>query len=571
MRWFNNLKISRKLIPAFASIALLIAIVGVMGISNMQTLQKNAKNMYGQNLKSIVQMNKIKQDILDIRYDLLKISNQENKENQNPELEKEIEDLATETDKILSDYEKTLLTEERKSNFQKLKKDLQEFRNVYADVIKLADEKQFNKSKLRFMEIAPSRANLFKDLEKEIQINQKQANDSDIQNTDTYKSSLYFITAVIIVGLAFAIIIGLFISITIDKRLKQVLNFAEAIGEGDLTKKIEIDSKDEIGRLSKALNKAGENIKQLVAEIVGSAEKINSASGELSATTEEISSMIQSSSESTNQIAEEAQNLSGTTEEVNALMREIANSTTNLVNKAEESTTSASAINKRAIEIKEKATENIKQNNIIYEEKRNNIIKAIEDGKVVEDVKIMADSIGSIAEQTNLLALNAAIEAARAGEQGKGFAVVAEEVKKLAEQSAEAVTKIQSMVIQVKNAFDELSSSGEDMLDYMVNNINPSYNLLLDTGIQYEKDAKFINNMATDISNSTKQMNEAVGQVNLAIEGVSATAEESAAGSEEVLASISEITKVVQQVAKSAQNQADLAQDLNEWVQKFKI
>lgn len=281
--------------------------------------------------------------------------------------------------------------------------------------------------------------------------------------------------------------------------------------------------------------------------------------------------MMQSSSESTEKIAKGTQDLSATTEEVNASMEEIGISTNNLASKADESATSASEINKRAIGIKEKATESMKQNNIIYEEKKTNIIKAIEDGKVVEDVKMMADSIGIISEQTNLLALNAAIEAARAREQGRGFAVVAEEVKKLAEQSSEAVTKIQNMVTQVKNAFDALSSSGEDMLDYMINSVKPSYTLLLDTGIQYEKDAEFVINMATEISNSTKQMNEVVEQVNLAVQGVSSTAEESATDSEEVLASISEITKAVEQVAESAQDQAELAQNLNDLVQRFKI
>jgi methyl-accepting chemotaxis protein len=69
-----------------------------------------------------------------------------------------------------------------------------------------------------------------------------------------------------------------------------------------------------------------------------------------------------------------------------------------------------------------------RQGNLIYEEKKNDIIKAIEEGQVVQEVKIMADSIGEIASQTNLLALNAAIEAARAGENGKGFALILQKV-----------------------------------------------------------------------------------------------------------------------------------------------
>ncbi|MFT8352214.1 methyl-accepting chemotaxis protein [Clostridium saccharoperbutylacetonicum] len=571
MKWFNNLNMSKKLIPAFIGIALLIALVGSVGIRNMQIMNKNSNTVYEQNLLSIEQMNKIKQNTLEIRYNLLKISNQANKENQNPGLEKEILNYSAETDEFLNTYEKNFLTEEQKPILEKLKKDLQEFRLIYNDVMKLSDQQDFEKSKVRFTEIATARANVFKGLDNLIQINEELAANSHSQNSNAYNSSLYFILTVVIIGLALSIIIGTFISVIISKQLKQVLNFAEAIGEGDLTNKIAIDSRDEIGRLSKALNKAGEHIKELITKIVISAEKINSSSGDLSATTEEISSMMNTSGEATETIAKGAQDLSATTEEVHASMDEIARDTHDLADKAEESKTSGDEINKRAIEVKQKAAENIKQGNIIYEEKKLNIIKAIEEGKVVEEVKIMADSIGSISEQTNLLALNAAIEAARAGEQGKGFAVVADEVRQLAEQSSEAVIQIQNMVTQVRNAFDAISSSGQDILDYIANNVQPSYNLLLDTGVQYEKDAEFVSHMAIDIFNATKHMNDTVTQVNKAFESVSLTAEESAASSEEVLASISEITKVVAQVADSAQSQAELALELHELVQKFKI
>lgn len=98
-------------------------------------------------------------------------------------------------------------------------------------------------------------------------------------------------------------------------------------------------------------------------------------------------------------------------------------------------------IQKRAVEVKDKGVSSARIAKELYKEKQGSIVKAIEDGKVVEDIRVMAESISNIASQTNLLALNAAIEAARAGEQGRGFAVVAEEVRKLAEQLNSMVQK----------------------------------------------------------------------------------------------------------------------------------
>nr|WP_254306745.1 methyl-accepting chemotaxis protein [Clostridium sp. 001] len=198
-------------------------------------------------------------------------------------------------------------------------------------------------------------------------------------------------------------------------------------------------------------------------------------------------------------------------------------------------------------------------------------MKAIEAGKVVDKVKVMADSIGDIAEQTNLLALNAAIEAASAGEHGKGFAVVAEEVRGLSEESAKAVTQIQSMVVQVQDAFNNLSNSAKDILEYINNNVKPSQKLLLETGMAYDRDSEFMNNMARDIASAANKMSQTVDQVTAAIDNISSTTQESASGSEEILGSVTEVSTAIQDIAKSAQTQSELAQNLDEMIHKFTV
>ncbi len=183
----------------------------------------------------------------------------------------------------------------------------------------------------------------------------------------------------------------------------------------------------------------------------------------------------------------------------------------------------------------------------------------------------MADSIASISEQTNLLALNAAIEAARAGDHGKGFSVVADEVRKLAEQSSEAVVSIKNFVIQVQEAFANLSLNSKDILEFIENNVKPNYQLLIEAGEFYEIDAEFISKFSEEISKKSEIISQSIQQVSLVTETVSVVAEDSAADSQEIKGSVNNTTSSMAEVAKSAEDQAVLAQNLLELIQNFKL
>lgn len=570
MKWLGNLKTAQKLISSFIVVSLFVGIVGFIGVLGMGKINSNAVLMHDYNLESIKQMNTIRRNVGDIRFNILLVYSQKNLSNHN-EIENEINELENENNNIISNYEKTLISDAEKPIFTKLKNDLENYKAVYKTVIKNVNEKDFTAADANYAKIASIRTEIYSDMDKLLKLNTDDADNAYKENNSTYKKSLYQIAVITFLGLFFALALGIVISIWISRQIKRVLTFAEALGKGDLTQLIEIDTKDEIGNLARALNQASENVKGLITEIMNSASDISATSEELSATVEEVSSKMEVVSQSTEQISNGIENLSANTEEINASAEEISANTNGLAKRANDAEMSVSEIKKRALDIKEKAAKNIELGNSIYDEKRSNILKAIEDAKVVGEVKIMADSIGSIAGQTNLLALNAAIEAARAGEQGRGFAVVADEVRKLAEQSSQAVLNIQSMVGQVQAAFAGLSQSGQDVLEYIANNVKPDYELLMNTGIQYERDSDFVNDIIEEISSSSRQMNEVVEQVSSAIQNVSLTAEESASSSEEILGSINEITIAISDVAKSAQSQAELAQRLTDMVQKFKV
>ncbi|WP_027624960.1 methyl-accepting chemotaxis protein [Clostridium lundense] len=570
MKWFNDLKIAQKLILSFIMISLFIGIVGSIGVLNMRKINSGSVSMYKTDLMGVKCMGRLKENLLQINSDILTLLYDKDR-SKLENLKNEIAQLRAENDKILSDYESTITTEEDKQMYAQFTKLLQDYRVSRDDTIKSISDNKYDQALLSFPKMDATRVKMSELLNKYVDFNMNLAQKDYEKNNTIYKTSFFQIIIVIVIGLLAAVILGFVIASIISKELNKIVIFAEALGKGDLTKTIQIDSKDEIGYLSQSLNKANENVKALISKIMNSSSDISATSEELSATTEEVSSNMQFVNESARQIAQGTESLSSTTEEISASSQEISATTHELAKKSANAAASVEEIRKRAISIKIKAEKNIELGNSIYSEKHNKIITAIEDGKVVEEIKVMADAIASISEQTNLLALNAAIEAARAGDQGKGFAVVADEVRKLAEQSSQTVTEIQNLVTQVQTAFNNLSSSGNEILSFMADNVKPSYELLLETGIQYEKDSEFINNISQEIALASEQISETINQVAEAIQNVSATSEESAASSEEILNNIDEISGAINNVSQSSQSQSELAQELNAMVQQFKI
>lgn len=570
MAWINNLKMKPKLILSFFIVSLFIAVVGAIGIFSIEKVTSNSNTLYQEDFQSLKNLQQFNSNTLHIRLEIINLIINRDLDKVN-ETKANIETFRKQNDEILKMYAQSNVTESETKIYEDIKKILAEYRNSCNKVINLIADGKYDEAMNLSKESAAIREKLTNNIDELIEITEQEASERNNSNTNICNRSFYLMVIVSILGFTVAILLGIIIATIISNNLKKVLVYANSLEHGDLTQEINVNTIDEIGSLVKALNSANTNIRNLIGQIIDGANEISSSGQELSVITEEVSCKMEEINESSEQISRGAQDLSAVTEEVTASAEEIGATTSELANKANDASISVGKIKKNSLEIKKKAAENIKEGNSIYEEKKANIIKAIEDGKVMNEVKLMADAIGDIAAQTNLLALNAAIEAARAGENGKGFAVVAEEVRKLAEQSSEAVSSIQGMVMQVQTAFKNLSQSGEDILNYIANNVKLSYELLMNTGIQYEKDSEFVDEITEEFALSSNQINEVIGQINQAMQNVSATAEESGASSEEVLSSINQITVAVNDIAKSAQNQAELSQKLNNMVQRFKI
>ena len=375
--------------------------------------------------------------------------------------------------------------------------------------------------------------------------------------------------------LSASLIIAVLLSIMLSKKITDPLNkikeLANRLSNYDFSTPIIIKGKDEFGQTAVALNTAQENVSSLVRVIMENSQDMSTSAEELSATVQELSSKAIIINEAVESIAAGIQESSAASEEISASVEEVDSSIYELSERAMEGSSNANQSKERAIEVKDNSQKAIEETRTIYAEKQNKMEKAIEDGKVVDSIKLMADTIGGIAGQTNLLALNAAIEAARAGEQGKGFAVVAKEVRKLAEQSAQAVINIQETIVKVQHAFKSSIDTGSDILEFINTNVNQQLDAYGETGNKYFNDSDFVSKMSDEIAAMSEEITATVGQVSQAVQNMAEASQKSSEQAETINGSMDETTKAIEQVALTAQSQAELAQKLNEVVQKFKI
>ena len=294
-------------------------------------------------------------------------------------------------------------------------------------------------------------------------------------------------TLVISLGLAAVALAALFafwVTRSITKPLNEVVGVADALAEGDLTVRIQVDSKDETGQLKQSMSNMVGKLAHIISEVNTASEALNSAAGQVSATAQSLS---QASSE-------QAASVEETTASVEQMTASINQNTEN-----------AKVTDSMASKSSQEATEGG---------------QAVKD--TVEAMKQIAGKIGiidDIAYQTNLLALNAAIEAARAGEHGKGFAVVAAEVRKLAERSQVAAQEISALA----GSSVTMAEKAGKLLDEMVPSIKKTSDLV------------------QEIAASSQEQSVGVGQINSAMIQLSKATQQNASASQELAATAEEM------------------------------
>ncbi len=353
-------------------------------------------------------------------------------------------------------------------------------------------------------------------------------------------------------------IINMYISRKISRPIKTAGDMLKDIaqGEGDLTKRLKVETEDEVGEMAEWFNKFIDTIQRIIKDVVQNANLVKEASRELSGISQQMTSGAEHTSEKADLVASAGEEMSSNMNSVASSTQQAASNVNIVATAAEEMTATINEIARNS----ENASQ-ITQKAVAQTQNASNKVDelgeaALEIGKVVE-------TITEISEQVNLLALNATIEAARAGEAGKGFAVVANEIKDLAKQTAEATQEIKEKIGAIQGSTEgTVTEIGQ--ISEVINEVNEIVSTIAAAVEEQSITTR-------DIAENVAQASKGIQEVNENISQSSNVAGEIAKDIVDVNHAASEMSSSSAQVNMSADELAKLSEKLNELVGKFKI
>ena len=570
LKLLRNVSIKVKILLGFFIVAMFVVAIGILGTLSMESMAARTEKMYYSNLQGINELHIIKENLLNIRSELQRAVLFRDADKTKSSIAN-IQEYGKGNEELIDLYGKKSLSEEGNKIWNDFLSDMKSYQKKATDVIDLAASGKYDDAELKLNDVTKIREAMSEKINNLIELNENMAESENESNKRVAKYNSIFMYIIIGIGLILSVFIGSIISANISKSVKKALIFAKALSEWDLTVEVENKSRDELGKLIEALRQAQENMREIVSNIMTQTSEVSASSEELAATIEEINGSYEIINKNTSHITDSVMDIRAATEELNATIDQVNSGVTQLASNSSEGSIEAVGIKDRAVKIKEKGKESKELAERISIEKQHNIFDAIEKGKVVDEIANIAELISGIAGQTNLLALNASIEAARAGEHGKGFAVVASEIGTLADQSSGYVKDITEVVRSVKNAFENLADNSRDILEFVDGRVRKDYELLVDTGSNYEKDAVYVSGFSEDTAAMAEELNASTEEISGVIQTISGNIEDTSLSFEEISKNMNETTIAMNQIANAAENQAMVAEKLSSLVAKFKV
>jgi len=514
MKWFYDLRISRKLITTFLVVVAMVAALGVFSIRQLDQVNSASTEISTNWLPSIRSLSRLQLAMSRLRsFEMQHILAKDAQEYE--EVERSMQAQLSSIKSAQTEYLTQISEPEEKAIYPEVEKLIATFVAEHDKIIALSRQGKDEEARnLQRGDSTKAYRTALQQIDKLAAVNNKGADSSNKQADDIYAQARLWIIVTVTACIALAMLLAVWVSRLIARPLEQALSVAQRVAGGDLTTHIEPSGEDETGQLLVALKSMNDSLVGIVGQVRMGTQTITTASTE---------------------IASGNLDLSSRTEEQASSLEETASAMEELTSTVKQNADNARQANQLAVSASEVATQG------------GDVVNQVVDtmGNINASSRKIADIIGvidGIAFQTNILALNAAVEAARAGEQGRGFAVVASEVRSLAQRSAGAAKEIKELI--------EGSVAQVDMGSKLVERAGITMSEVVQS-------VRRVTDIVGEISSASQEQSEGIEQVNLAIAQMDEVTQQNAA--------------LVEEAAAAAQSLQEQAETLTQTVGFFKL